>query len=54
MIIESIPMSSELYDKIKMGEIHTINVNGYNDIIYTYELVKIEKKGKVYKLERDN
>lgn len=54
MIKETIPMSQELYDKIKTGQVEKIEVHGYNDYTYIYELVKIERKGRTYNYERND
>lgn len=54
MIRDSVSMSEELYEKIKSGQVERIEVNGYNDYTYIYELVKIERNGRVYNYELYN
>ena len=41
----------QLYQDMKNGKIEKVVMHGYNDEKYIYELTKIEKNGRTYKLE---
>ena len=42
------------YEKLRKGEVDHIEVVGFDKSVYKYELIEIERKGRVYKLERNN
>lgn len=45
----------ETLHAIKSGSVHTIEIHGYeDDEVFIYEMVKIEKNGRTYKLEGNN
>ena len=47
-------IDEDLYTRIKTGKLNEIVIYGYDDDIYTYELTKIERDGRIYKLETHN
>lgn len=54
MILDTISISKELDEKIKSGQVEKIEIHGYSDYTYIYELVKIERKGRTYNYERND
>lgn len=54
MIRDLVSVGEELYEKIKSGQVEKIEVHGYNNYTYIYELVKIERNGRTYNYERND
>lgn len=42
------------YEKLRKGEVDYIEVVGFDKSVYKYELIEIERNGRVYKLEGNN
>lgn len=42
------------YEKLRKGEVDHIEVVGFDKSVYKYELIEIERNGRIYKLEGNN